>query len=315
MLLNIVSQIFIILLIIIAIVLLLLLISYFECNTFKLKKYDLYNNKNKDNLKIIFLTDFHNKNFHNKINALVNKILYEMPDIIILGGDFINFSKYMMKNNEVGMDNTIKFIDILCKKINYKYSDKIKIFFALGNHELRLKRCKKPKLENKYLEFIRFLLNNNIHILEDGTINISDSFTLSTLNLYDGYYNKVFNKDKNYKVIDAKIFEKYFNDLDNDCFNIAAFHKPDYAIDFINYGFDLVLSGHYHGGIVKLPFLGVLFSPDIMPFPKYGYGLYKILTKYIVVSSGLGEHFINIRINNYPEICLINIIGDGRDKV
>lgn len=314
MLLIYVSQIFIFVIILISIILILLIISYFECNSFKFKKYVIKNNKNADNFNIIFITDFHNKNYKNKNKIIINKIFSENPDIIVLGGDFINFSKKMMKNNEVGINNTIEFIKIICQKNSFN-CESCKIFFALGNHELRLKKCKNPKLENKYLEFIRFLLNNNIQILEDGINKLNDNFTLSTLNLYDGYYNKVFNHDKNFKTIDKIIFDKYFKSLNNKNYNIAVFHKPDYAIDFINYGFDLVLSGHYHGGLIRLPFLGVLFSPDIKPFPKYGYGLYKILDKYIIVSSGLGEHFINLRINNYPEICLINIIGNGRNKV
>ena len=86
-----------------------------------------------------------------------------------------------------------------------------------------------------------------------------------------------------------------------------AFHKPDYAEDLIDYGYDLVLSGHYHGGLINIPFIGAVISPDFKLFPKYSIGNYKYKDSNVIVSAGLGEHFLKIRVNNTPEIVVINI--------
>ena len=92
--------------------------------------------------------------------------------------------------------------------------------------------------------------------------------------------------------------------------NISSNHELKKVID---YGFDLVLSGHNHGGLIKFPIIGSILSPDLVLFPKYNVGIYEYKNKHVIVSAGIGEHFIKIRVNNRPEICVINI--NGKDKL
>ena len=71
-------------------------------------------------------------------------------------------------------------------------------------------------------------------------------------------------------------------------------------------GADLTLAGHLHGGIVRLPYFGGVITPQLRFFPKYDRGLFKRRGKQMVVSAGLGSHSIPIRINNPPELVVLD---------
>lgn len=306
------SPIFIAALIIIFLVIIIFILSYFECNTFKISKYQVSNTKNSDTASIIFISDFHNKTYKDNYKKLLDEIFNLNPDYIILGGDFIDFSKFNMTFKIVNYDNTIEFIKELAKRRDYiKNTDNCRlkqIFFTFGNHELRLKDAiSNEKFENAYNKLIRVLNDNDVVIIDDRTISISDGISLSGLSLYTGYYYNKLSLKKNNERIEKEVLDKYFESLDRDKFNIISFHKPDYFKDLLNYGFDLVISGHNHGGLVRLPKIGAIISPDFYLFPKYDYGKYDFDDETLIISSGIGEHFIKLRINNLPEICYICI--------
>lgn len=292
-----------------SLLIIILIISQIECNSYKLNIFNIKNEKNSDKLKLIFITDFHNKVFKNSYEKLISDILSVNADYIVLGGDFINFSGFQSKKNSLGIENTYAFLTLLLNKIHENKNYNLKrIFFAFGNHELRLKnRTDSLYLTEEYNKFINFLKTNNIYILDNDSYKVSNGITLYGLSLYDGYYGKIFTKKLKFKHIDKKVFDETFKNINQDNYNIMVFHKPDYAEDFIDYGFDLVLSGHYHGGLVNFPIVGPILSPDFKIFPKYSVGHYKYKNGDIIVSSGLGEHLFKIRVNNIPEVVVINI--------
>lgn len=288
-------------------IVIILLVSKIERNNYKINNFYISTDKINKNYKLVFICDFHNKLYKNNNSNLIDDIIKLNADYIILGGDFIVFSNFFNKKGKIEIDNGKEFISNLCKKTfenskNNNYNLK-RIFFSFGNHELRLKH---KNFIKEFNDFKEFLLYNDIIILDNETYEIDENATISGLSLYDGYYNKKFSKKKNFQHINNCILDKHFN-ISNNKFNIISFHKPDYIEDLCEYGFDLILSGHNHGGLINFPIIGSIFSPDFALFPKYNKGIYKYLNKYAIVSSGLGEHFIKIRINNRPEICVINI--------
>ena len=306
------SPIFIILVIALFLIFIIFTLSHFECNTFKISKYSITNFKNSDKTSFVFISDFHNKTYSDNYQKLLNEIFKLNPHYIILGGDFIDFSKSNRTFKIVNYDNTIKFIKELTRfssgfkdKENYNFK---KILFTFGNHELRLKNANNDeKFIKAYENFINILKENNVEIIDDKTIDFTSGISFSGLSLYDGYYYNKLTFKKNYKNIEKDVLDQYFIDLDKSRFNIVSFHKPDYFKDLLDYGFDLVLSGHNHGGLVRLPGIGAIVSPDLDLFPKYDYGKYDFDGKTLIVSSGLGEHFIKLRLNNLPEVCYISI--------
>lgn len=281
------------------------IISVIECKHYVIKTFDVTNGKNSDKIKLVFLSDFHDKKYKNYNKKLIDDIINLNPNYILLGGDFLDFSVIQDLKNTVNYKNTFKFLDVLAAKA--KENKNIKgIYFGFGNHELRLKsRADKMELVAIYNELIEKLKRNNIMLLDNNTLNLSNGIKVSGLSLFKGYYGKFFKKKE--KHVSKEVLDKYFKDIDDSSFNIMLFHKPDYSEDLVDYGYDLILSGHNHGGLICLPFFGSIISPDLRLFPKYSKGMYQYNNKNILVSSGIGEHFIKIRVNNRPEICVINI--------
>ena len=306
------SPIFIILIIIFSILILIYIRSKFECRHYKIKDFHIKNSKNDSKLKLVFLSDFHNKHFKKYNKRLIEDIINIKPDYIILGGDFIDFTSLLAHTNQIKDNNTINFIIKLAEKVKEINKDKNynikRIFFSFGNHELRLKKyAKNDKLINAYNDFINVLKENDVYLLDNVSYKLCDGINISGLSLFDGYYNNVFRVKENFEHIDKDILTKYFGEINKKDYNIMLFHKPDYCEDLINYGYDLVLSGHNHGGLLVFPKIGSLLSSDLKLFPKYSYGQYDIDGKNVIVSSGIGEHFLRLRLNNYPEFCVINI--------
>ena len=96
-------------------------------------------------------------------------------------------------------------------------------------------------------------------------------------------------------------------EADQDRFQILLAHHPKYFAAYAGWGSDLTLSGHLHGGIMRLPRIGGVISPDPELFPRYDYGLYKETDSRMIVSAGLGTHTINLRINNPAELVIVEI--------
>ena len=95
---------------------------------------------------------------------------------------------------------------------------------------------------------------------------------------------------------------------DPDVFTILLAHHPSYFKAYARWGADLTLSGHLHGGMVRLPLLGGVVSPGWTLFPKYDHGLYTMGSKKMIVSAGLASHTIKLRLNNPPELVVIDFL-------
>ena len=98
---------------------------------------------------------------------------------------------------------------------------------------------------------------------------------------------------------------------DPEVFHILLAHNPVYFDTYAAWGADLTLSGHLHGGIIRIPGIGGLITPQAQLFPKYDRGLISVNGKYMVVSAGLGEHTVPIRIFNPPQLILITVEGNA----
>ena len=93
------------------------------------------------------------------------------------------------------------------------------------------------------------------------------------------------------------------------CCNVLLAHNPVYFDTYAAWGADLTLSGHLHGGIVRLPLLGGVISPQMKLFPDYTRGCHTKENHRMIVGAGLGSHTIPIRINNPPELVVIDVMN------
>ena len=92
--------------------------------------------------------------------------------------------------------------------------------------------------------------------------------------------------------------------LDADAYSVLLAHRPELIETYAAYGADLVLSGHAHGGQVRLPFIGALYAPGQGFLPEYDSGLYTVGKTDMIVSRGLGNSLIPLRVNNRPELVI-----------
>jgi len=97
--------------------------------------------------------------------------------------------------------------------------------------------------------------------------------------------------------------------LDEAEYNILLAHNPVYFDAYARWGADLTLSGHLHGGIIRLPLIGGLITPQARLFPKYDAGRFSIGDREMIVSRGLGTHTVNIRFYNPAELSVVRLKG------
>lgn len=265
-------------LIIFGIILILIVYAYLDMQRISIKR---YNFKAKDNLKIIQLSDLHKKTFGKGNIRLVNIVKKENPDILVFTGDLVS-------RNQTDFTNIENLIQEVCKIT--------KVYYILGNHELDMNKSTCKALCNHLQSYGAILLDNQ-------GIRVSKNTKLWGLTIPLKCYH---NGNHGYK----NLYHYLTSDLQNTLqvpnsqdFNILLAHNPFFFESYSSWGADLTLCGHVHGGIVRLPLLNGILSPERKLFPKYSGGLYSIGNNNMIVSRGLGK----LRLFNAPEISIIEL--------
>lgn len=247
-------------------------VSHYEIKSDKL-------NQKYNNYKIMLLTDLHNRDITEKLVKIVNE---ENPNIIVMSGDMIN-------EKVDGFDNFFN----LCEELKDKT-----VYYVFGNHEENMSDEK----QNEFIEKIKE--KTNVILLNNDKVELDDSFTIYGFSPQVKYY-LASTKEK----IDLNYIEERIGKIDINKFNLLISHDPLLYNLYSKYGFDMVLSGHLHGGIINIPFVGGLLSPDFTFFPKYYKGVNKIGNTNLVISRGLGYgYMIPIRVFNRGEVVIINLM-------
>ena len=247
-------------------------VSHYEIKSDKL-------NQKYNNYKIMLLTDLHNRDITEKLVKIVNE---ENPNIIVMSGDMIN-------EKVDGFDNFFN----LCEELKDKT-----VYYVFGNHDENMSDEK----QNEFIEKIKE--KTNVILLNNDKVELDDSFTIYGFSHQVKYY-LASTKEK----IDLNYIEERIGKIDINKFNLLISHDPLLYNLYSEYGFDMVLSGHLHGGIINIPFVGGLLSPDFTFFPKYYKGVNKIGNTNLVISRGLGYgYMIPIRVFNRGEVVIINLM-------
>ncbi|WP_329379529.1 metallophosphoesterase [Anaerofustis butyriciformans] len=279
------------------IVLVLFVYLYFEnTSLFIVQKNEIVSNKidsNFNGYKILQLSDLHSREFGENNIKLINKIYKIDPDIIVCTGDMMNSTE----------DDGHVFINLV-KKISKDYP----VYYIDGNHE----QLVEYNNVGVYDEFISSLKELDVKVVKNTKIKLqkgSSYINMYGLNVDLVYYStKAALKESNIEYTEDN-FSKTINKetFENNKYNILLTHNPIYFEVYEKSGVDLILSGHVHGGIIRIPFKGGLLSPDQEWFPKYYHGLYTINDTNMIVSAGLGNDTVNFRIFNPFEMNLITL--------
>ncbi|WP_455539418.1 metallophosphoesterase [Terrisporobacter sp.] len=244
-----------------------------------------------DNYTIVQISDLHNKLFGKENIYLLDKINEVNPDVIFITGDIIDGEN---KNFQVALD--------LLRNLTKKY----KVYYIDGNHEQKALLKKYKDLYKIYFEELR-----NIEAIHLDNEKIKIKRGNSHINLYGltipfKYYKYLFDKDKNTD-LDEDFLEKNLPKINNKEYNILLAHTPLYFDEYEKWGADLILAGHVHGGVIRLPYVGGLLSPNRHFFPKYDLGKYDKNDSSMIVTKGLGGSKVLVRINCKPEIVKITL--------
>ena len=263
------------------------------------KKYQIYSPKlplSFDGFRFIFISDLHGKIYGKENSGLIHLIEKAKPDCILIGGDMVvggEKRKYNEGYSPISSESVYTSIDLL-SELSKKYT----IIHALGNHEEKLNIKLWEKYKTALSEF-------NVKLLDNDVFNLNceneESIDIYGLSLGKEFYPKFKRKQLSLNNMVDKLGTKREN------YSILMAHSPLYFDTYKRWGADLTLSGHLHGGIMRISLIGGVIGPDFFLFPKYSGGLYNENGKNMIVSCGAGTHTINLRIFNPPELTLVEL--------
>lgn len=263
-------------------------IRTYEIQTDKLKKEE-------KPLRLVMLADLHNRLWGEGQHELLSAIDELKGDLILCAGDML------LGGEQAKWENTLTLFQGLSKR-------KLPVITSNGNHESRM-RQRLARYGKQYERYEKELQRLGVRTLVDESLRMqhgSMEFILHGYELPLKYYKK-FNR----LAYDATDLNRKFGRPDEGAFHILLAHNPVYFPTYAAWGADLTLSGHLHGGIIRIPGLGGVITPQAKLFPKYDRGLFEEQGRYLIVSAGLGEHTVPIRIFNPPQLVEITIKGTG----
>ena len=254
------------------------------------------------NLRLLFLCDLHEKEFGGGNRELLEMADAAKPDAVLIGGDMITAPRHMedvltqkpetdaekppmiqLGGNILSVEKTLS----LCKNLAEKYP----VFYAPGNHEQRI----------DFSRFADALRDYGVTYLSDESAEF-ENLKIHGLYIAERYY-KAFRPDP----MGVTYILSRVGSPDPEKFNILLAHSPYFTETYAESGMDLVLSGHFHGGTVRLPGNVGLMTPQYQFFSTKVEGIRQIGRGKMIISAGLGTHSFNIRIGNKPQVVVVDL--------
>lgn len=233
--------------------------------------------KSFDGYKIANISDLHSIYFGNNQEELIDAIEEFEPDIIVLTGDIID-------ENNIDFDCVNKLLTGIC--------DIAPVYSVSGNHEHSNYRSH-MKLKALYKSYGVSVLDNEEVIITKG----NDEIRLYGLEYFGSYTSENL----------THMLEDLLPKADDNYYSILLNHRSDIFDELVPYGYELIISGHTHGGIIRLPFIGGILSNNRTFFPKYDGGVFEKEESILVSSKGLGESNSIPRFYNRRELVFITL--------
>jgi predicted MPP superfamily phosphohydrolase len=249
---------------------------FIETNAVVKSRYSVYSSKLPPvfhNYNLALITDFHNSD---NVDKILKKVEDIDPKIIIIAGDAISMNDTEYGNVGLLTDGLIKMAPV---------------YFTSGNHETWSKNEK---------DFLNYLKGKDVNLLNNSVAEIR--LENSSINLI-GYKDIIYSDDKmRYDILDKELGSLYDKIKDKDLFNLLVFHRANYFDAVAKYPFDLVLSGHLHGGQVNLPVIKDKILMRRVQNADYSKGYYRVNSSQMVVSAGLEKNYKYPRVFNPAEV-------------
>ena len=257
---------------------------------FSVTEYTINLSEMSESARVVVISDLHGKEYGKDNRRLLSKISEHMPDAIFVVGDMLDDN-----DTENGFSKTTKMLNDLL--------DIAPVYFSYGNQE---KEYSHDILDG----FVNTITENGIIVLDDSFVDCEIGGQKIRIGGTMGHAFPFGRTMEEFENSDEYIFLKDMEKTDLPTIVLA--HMPDTFIFNGAYNYwsniDLVVSGHTHGGVVRIPFVGGLYSPMQGLFPEYDYGFYSLGEKMqMVITSGLSGYKFIPRFLNLPEICVLNL--------
>ena len=266
--------------------------------TFRIKKYEIVSSKIKEGeIRFAFLSDLHGLEFGEDNSELLHAVRGFSPDAVLCTGDMLVRSE----------PETLGTAKALLKKL----AEEFPVYLSLGNHEYKLLVSEDYKsMRETYKAYEQELEAGGIHILHNQYMEATikeNRIGVYGLELPLCYYDKFFSQ----KLTEEEI-TGFLGERKNE-FSILLAHNPRYGKSYFSWGADLILSGHYHGGVVRCGENIGLVSSHLRIFPPFCCGKFTRGEQNMIVSAGLGEHTIPVRFHNPRELICITVKSPKED--
>lgn len=253
----------------------------FSGGNLEVTRYEITTDKLTSGLKIAFLSDLHSREYGEGNGELIQKIRDYQPDIILMGGDMVSYT-----------DRDVSVVLELCEAL-IGVAD---IYYIYGNHEGILQYAS----EGAEIPLDRYLTDRGVKVLYGGVYEIEHKGGTIGLLAKSMHAKDYFESPANRDLVETF--------MERSGFKLVMSHYPDLIHDALkDQEFDLAVAGHYHGGQVILPGIGGLYHGDTGFFPEYYGGAYQMRYGTLIISRGLGDSTAIPRINNNPELVLIDV--------
>lgn len=236
-----------------------------------------------DGYCIVQVSDLHGHLFGSNLSRLARAIRRAEPDLIVVTGDLTRWGKWQAA-----------YVDGLARQL----SGIAPAFFVTGNHDY---------YAGDLAKLLRALEEKGIRTLSGRSVEISreaESIVVAGIDDPRAY-------SRGGEVGEATRWRSALEELRGSIgqgeFVVLLSHRPEAIADYARLGFDLVLSGHAHGGQVRLPLIGPLYAPEQGWLPRLAAGVHRRGGTSLVISRGLGNSTMPIRVLNRPELVVVRL--------
>ena len=243
---------------------------------------------------IVFLTDLHNKEFGEENSRLLETVRKVKPDAVLFGGDGM-----VAKRGNSDVRIPLALLTELAKEFP--------LYCGNGNHESRM--LWKSEIYGETYENYRTALENaGIRYLSNEAADLDSDIRIYGLDLPKSAYLPRSGE------IPEGLLKETLGEPDPEKFCLLLAHSPLFFEEYAAWGADLTLSGHFHGGTIRLPLVGGVMTPQYQFFYPRCAGYFELPGKgreksRMIVGRGLGTHSINIRLNDKPQVVVVRLCG------
>lgn len=269
-------------------------IMLYDSNRFVVRTHEIADERIRRPLRAVVLADLHNKCYGKENIRLLEEVRRCRPDCIFIAGDMLTAKPGK------SFETALHVLEELAKEYP--------IYYGNGNHEHRLKLYPHSygDMAERYEAALRKagierMVNSRISLQSHG------------IAVYGAEIDKFYYKRFKVQYMEPDYLKQLLGEPDPGIYNVLIAHNPDYFPYYAEWGADLTLSGHVHGGIVRIPFWGRgVASPNVRLFPRYDGGLFHEKGRTMLLSRGLGMHTIPFRLFNPGELWIVDFRPEDR---